>query len=258
MEKSFESKTSAIIAVIVLCLTTAVATCSADLRSVDAAVGPSRVESQYSSDISSGSDKPFLLSGRSWGILLAMGGAALITRSVEDDSRIGAAVDGSHLDAFVDAGDFFGNGLTAGVGAAGLFTAGRLMGNQRLSAAGGDLGESLLLTWGSVWTLKVLVDSDRPGGGDHAFPSGHTATAFAMAPVLTNHFGWRVGVPAYALATATALARLEERKHCVADVLVGAAIGLVIGSEVTSKSGFRVIRDHIAVHGRGLGLKINF
>ncbi len=187
-----------------------------------------------------------------------MGGAALVARSIEDEYRIGVAIDGSHLDGFVDAGDFFGNGITAGAGAAGLFTAGRLTGNQRLSAAGSELGRSLLLTWGSVWALKALVDSDRPGGGDYAFPSGHTATAFATAPVISKHFGWKVGIPAYALATGTALARLEERKHRMTDVLVGAAIGLVIGSEVTSKSEFRVIRDHIAVRGRGLGLKINF
>jgi hypothetical protein len=130
--------------------------------------------------------------------------------------------------------------------------------SSRFRAAGEDLSKSLVLTWGSVWTLKLLVDSDRPSGGDFAFPSGHTATAFAMAPVLMKHFGWKAGVPAYTLAAATALARLEERNHRTADVLVGAAIGLVIGSEVTSKGGLRAIREHVAIRGRGLGVQVRF
>jgi membrane-associated phospholipid phosphatase len=192
------------------------------------------------------------------GLLLAMGGAVVVTRSIDKDQCLGNAVDGSMFDPVVDAGDTFGNGLTAGAAALGFYAAGELFDNQRLSAAGGDLTKSLLVTWGSVWTLKLLVDADRPTGGDHAFPSGHTATSFAVAPVLTKHFGWKVGIPAYTLATATAFARLEERKHCIADVLVGAALGLVIGSEVTSKGGLRTVREHVTVHGRGLGVKVRF
>jgi hypothetical protein len=142
------------------------------------------------------------------------------------------------------------------------FVSGRSMGvpfgNGRFSAAGKDLTKSLALTWGSVWALKLLVDAGRPTGGDHSFPSGPTATAFAMAPVLTEHFGWKVGVPAYTLAAATAFAHLEEREHRTADVLVGAALGFVIGSEITSKGGLGVIREHVVVCGRGLGVKVRF
>jgi len=232
--------------------------CSGGSTELNAAV--SSCESSLSTTVKSSSESggPFLISGRGMAMLLAIGGAAAITRTIDKDECLGNKIDGSMFDPVVDAGDVFVNGLTAGAGVLGLYAVGGLSGDQRFGAAGGDLAKSLVLTWGSVWTLKVLVDSDRPSGGDFVFPSGHTATAFATAPVLTRYFGWKVGVPAYTLATATALARLEERKHCLADVLVGAALGLVIGSEVASKGGFGVIREHVVVCGRGMGVKVRF
>lgn len=232
--------------------------CSAAPPEFNAAVSSFESHESDSYDVASESGRHFLLSGRSMALLLAMGGAAVITRTVDKDQSLRRTVDGSMFDPLVDTGDVFGNGLAAGGAALGLYAAGELFDSGKLSSAGADLSKSLLLTWGSVWTLKLLVDADRPSGGDYAFPSGHTATAFAMAPVLTKHFGWKVGLPVYTLATATAFSRLEEGKHRMADVLVGAALGLVIGSEVTSEGGLRAVREHVAVHGRGLGVKVRF
>jgi membrane-associated phospholipid phosphatase len=190
--------------------------------------------------------------------LLGIGGAALISKSFENHDRVATALDGPPFDHVLDVGNTYGDGLTAGIGVLGLLAVGKLSGNEHLMTAGGDLTESLLLTWGSVWAIKVLVHADRPNGGKYSFPSGHTATAFAIAPVLTKHFGWKVGVPAYTLATAAGLARMEDGQHYLADVLFGAAVGLVMGSEVTSKSCLCVVKEHIAVKGRGLGVKFSF
>ena len=51
--------------------------------------------------------------------------------------------------------------------------------------------------------------------------------------MLQRHFGWKAGVPAYALATYVAGSRLQENRHYVSDVMFGAAIGILAGRTVT-------------------------
>jgi membrane-associated phospholipid phosphatase len=78
------------------------------------------------------------------------------------------------------------------------------------------------------------VRRTRPDGSDNvSFPSGHTASAFATASVLQRHYGWKIGVPAYAFGAYVASARLAADKHHLSDVLMGAGIGLVAGRAVT-------------------------
>jgi membrane-associated phospholipid phosphatase len=199
-----------------------------------------------------------LISSTGVGVLLALGGAAVLAKNFANDERISAALRTSPFEGAIEPGDVFGDGRTAGLGALGLYTAGRLAHSERLSSAGGDLCESLLITWTSVWALKFLVDEDRPTGGDYSFPSGHTATAFATASVLASHFGPAAGVPAYTLAATTALARLEDRRHYLSDVLFGAAIGYVVGSEVTSRGRLAAVADHLALSNREIAVKLTF
>ena len=79
--------------------------------------------------------------------------------------------------------------------------------------------------------LKRTTQVTRPDGTNrHSFPSGHTATAFMTATMLTKEYGhhspW-VGVGAYSLATATGLMRVANNKHWLSDVMVGAGIGIL-------------------------------
>ena len=82
-------------------------------------------------------------------------------------------------------------------------------------------GSSLLVTQ----ALKLSIDSTRPNGGDHSFPSGHTTTAFAGAGYLRVRYGWRVGLPFELLAATVGFARVQSRDHHWYDVVAGAAIG---------------------------------
>lgn len=82
-------------------------------------------------------------------------------------------------------------------------------------------GSSLLVTQ----ALKLSIDSKRPNGGDHSFPSGHTTTAFAGAGYLRVRYGWRVGLPFELLAATVGFARVQSRDHHWYDVVAGAAIG---------------------------------
>lgn len=65
----------------------------------------------------------------------------------------------------------------------------------------------------------------------HAFPSGHTAVAFACAAALTyGRPGW--GLVALAAATAVGLGRVFVGVHYPSDVIVGALLGIACASVV--------------------------
>jgi membrane-associated phospholipid phosphatase len=81
--------------------------------------------------------------------------------------------------------------------------------------------------------MKEVGRRSRPEGGGFSFPSGHTTAAFASATVLQQHFGWKVGVPAYAVASYVAASRVQTQKHYLSDVAFGAALGIVAGRSVT-------------------------
>lgn len=85
---------------------------------------------------------------------------------------------------------------------------------------------TLAVTYG----LKYAVHKRRPDGSDRrSFPSGHSSLVFTDASFLMRRYGWKFGVPAYALATYVAWGRVYARKHDFWDVAVGAAIGSAIG-----------------------------
>lgn len=74
--------------------------------------------------------------------------------------------------------------------------------------------------------LEAMITKERPDGtGNHAFPSTHTAAAFNGATFLMRRYGWKWGVPAYAVATYVGWGRIYSDRHDIWDVLGGAALG---------------------------------
>lgn len=68
-----------------------------------------------------------------------------------------------------------------------------------------------------------------------SMPSGHTARAFAVASVLAHQAGrWYVSVPAYGVAASVAMERVRSGDHWMTDVMVGGALGYLIGRSVSS------------------------
>lgn len=89
-----------------------------------------------------------------------------------------------------------------------------------------SVGGAYVVTHG----LKQIIDEERPDKSDNdSFPSGHASTSFAAAATLHRRYGWKVGLPAHAVATFVAVARVKADKHFTKDVIVGAAIGEASG-----------------------------
>jgi glycosyltransferase 2 family protein len=98
----------------------------------------------------------------------------------------------------------------------------------------------------TIGFLKDWVERPRPDGvrlRDHAggfgFPSGHTATAFAVAAALAPHLPRRWRWLPFALAAAVGWARMHVGVHYPVDVAGGALWGLAVGWTLAALPWFR-------------------
>ena len=114
--------------------------------------------------------------------------------------------------------------------------------------------KSLGLTTVGTLALNALIDKDTPtGDADDAFPSGHSAIAFSSAAFMQRRYGWRTGLPAYAVAGYVGWLRVETDEHDWADVLGGAALGIVSSTLFTQRWSDKVaFSPWIGPHGAGL------
>ena len=139
-----------------------------------------------------------------------------------------------------------------------LYAVGRLGGNERMASLGLHGTEAVVLGLGIVSLGKVMAGRARPyvtadtnardfkwmrglrGGRDyHSFPSGHTVMAFAAAAAVTGETArwWPratpyIGTALYGGAALAGVSRMYNNQHWASDVLVGAAIGTVVGQKV--------------------------
>jgi membrane-associated phospholipid phosphatase len=103
----------------------------------------------------------------------------------------------------------------------------------------GTMLEAAALSGAAGYALKQLAARERPyttpdadawrEDGD-AFPSLHTATAFAIGTVLAesgnDRHRWVRRVLGYGLAVGTAYARMDHDAHWLSDTVAGAGLGL--------------------------------
>lgn len=115
---------------------------------------------------------------------------------------------------------------------------------------------SLLLTYYG----KILIDKERPNGATDglSFPSGHTSSAFAGATLMTYKYGWKIGIPAYVLASFVGYTRIAAKRHDIYDVIGGAIIGS-LSSYLFMKSSKDVeIKFSMVNNNYQLGFAMNF
>jgi membrane-associated phospholipid phosphatase len=112
-----------------------------------------------------------------------------------------------------------------------------------------QIGISFLLSGIIVQILKHLIHSPRPklyfgsshihciygvtGTGSLSFPSGHTATIFALTTLLAIYFpGRRSGIFFIGMAVLAGFSRIYLSQHFPVDVLAGSIIGTLISIAV--------------------------
>lgn len=169
--------------------------------------------------------------------ILSVGGvAATIGHSVDDAfSRTLSASD--RLGSVLHAGETLGGAHVQLAGALTTYTLGRITDSPRVTSVGADLIRAQIVTQTLTAGIKIAVGRQRPDGTRYSFPSGHSSVTFATATVLQRNLGWKVGVPAYGLATYVAASRVQGQRHFLSDVTLGAALGIVAGRAVTVGSG---------------------
>ncbi len=194
----------------------------------------------------------------------------------QDDVR------GDTTDDFADFGDTVGDFYTllpaVGVG----FVAGAALDDRKLQAASLEAVQALAITAGFVKALKYgtgrrrpndspdsAFEFDGPGlsGDNKSFVSGHAAYSFTVASVFASAYDDNVYVAglAYGLAGLSAMSRVNDDKHWLSDVVVGAAIGIILGKLVHHTSPFRPgpnqrvsVRPYHRSGETGVQLSLNF
>ncbi|MFO0917955.1 MAG: phosphatase PAP2 family protein [Planctomycetaceae bacterium] len=164
-------------------------------------------------------------------------GATLAIRSTLDDDVRSATY--QHGDRWGGGSEFLSNLGEAYVqwpAWMGIYAYSLHTGNEELHDFSGALFSSLAITGVASTIVKFSANTDRPStnfeNGHYGFPSYHAASSFAIASVIDEYYGHRVGVPAYALAGLIGWSRIDLRAHDLSDVVFGAILGTVIGKSV--------------------------
>ncbi len=143
-------------------------------------------------------------------------------------------------------------GVSSKVSTAGLYSTwavpgaflalGHFKGNERMSDTGRRGFQAALYSTAVMQAMKLITDRSRPadGGNGHfwtggdAFPSGHSMEAWALAKVVSDEYSDKkfVKIGMYSFATAVSLSRITTDRHWASDVLVGGAVGYLIGKFV--------------------------
>lgn len=121
------------------------------------------------------------------------------------------------------AGDVFNNPSDVVIYVLPLFTLGVTLG-ARDYAGTWQFSESVGTAMGMTAALKYTVRENRPNGDPQSFPSGHTAITVTSAEFLRKRYGWKFGLPAYALSAYVGYERIKDKEHYSWDVAAGAAI----------------------------------
>lgn len=143
------------------------------------------------------------------------------------------------------------NGLVGGFVAAPaiIYGLGRIHHNEHATETGILGGEAILDSLAVSEVMKASSLRERPtvdnahgkffqtsAGFDSSFPSNHSIVAWSAAAAIASEYpGTLTQITAYGLATAVSATRVVGREHFPSDVLVGSAVGWMIGRYVVHR-----------------------
>ena len=173
------------------------------------------------------------LPSRDTAVLLGIGAGAAVAGHRADVSSSRALSSSNGLHEALESGQTIG-GMPFQLGVAvAAYAIGRQAGSSRATKVGAELIRAQVLSEATTYAIKAVANRTRPDGTARSFPSGHSSSAFASATVLQRNFGWKIGIPAYAVATYVAASRIQMERHYLSDVIFGAAMGIAAGRTVT-------------------------
>ncbi|HTU35348.1 MAG TPA: capsule assembly Wzi family protein [Candidatus Acidoferrum sp.] len=152
-------------------------------------------------------------------------------RAISNDTTI------NHYRSFSNYG--IGGMIAAG---GGMYVWGKLTHDEHKRETGLLAGEAAIDGFGVSSVLAYTFQRERPYqdngsgrffGGGGSFPSDHAVAAWSIASVIAHEYpGPLTDLLAYGGATAISVSRVMGKEHYPSDVLVGSAIGWLIGREV--------------------------
>ncbi len=161
---------------------------------------------------------------------LGIGGIAAFAVHSADESIMNSA---TASNTSLPGGDEYGSQLLHIPIAVAWWGIASAAGSSRHAETGRDLVRAQISTFSWTYLIKIAVQRTRPNGDPHSFPSGHASTTWATAMVLQEHYGWKVGLPAFAAAAYTGVSRIYDNQHWASDIVFGAALGMVCARTVT-------------------------
>ena len=165
------------------------------------------------------------------GLWLGIGGGAALAMHAADDSIQQSATGPNAIS--LPGGSIYGSQLFQIPVAAALWGIASAAGSERHAEAGRDLLRAQISVASWTYLIKVVAQRKRPDGSNYSFPSGHASASFATAMVLQEHYGWKVGLPAFLAAGYTGASRITDNQHWASDVVFGAFLGMASGRVVT-------------------------
>ena len=139
------------------------------------------------------------------------------------------------LGTIMEVGTYFGDSRTM-LGVSLLLMA---YGGDENRETGRLLTSTSISTGVIVWGMKEIIGRKRPLDdvvGNPAFPSGHTAYAFAGATLLAERYP-KLRIPLYIGAGLVGVTRIYLGRHYASDVIAGAAVGTITGTLVSRHRG---------------------
>ncbi len=191
---------------------------------------------------------PVRIRDRNLAYLVPLGLAATVAITADHQVMSSARLDDPSLNSHADTAS---NGLLGGFVVAPIiiYGLGHIHHDDHATETGILAGEAMVDSLVVDEVLKASTMRERPAldgakgkffqssvGLDSSFPSTHCIIAWSSAAVIASEYpGPMTKITAYGLATGLSMTRILARQHFPSDVLVGSAVGWLVGRYVFHK-----------------------
>lgn len=191
---------------------------------------------------------PIHIRERNFPILIPLVLATALTITVDHQAMTSSKLQNPSLNSHANTAS---NGLLGGfvIAPVAIYGIGYLHHNSHATETGILAGEAMIHSLVVDEVLKAVTMRERPPldnargqffqssvGLNSSFPSAHSTLAWSSATVIASEYpGILTQITAYGLATGVSLTRVLAKQHFPSDVLVGSAVGWMIGRYVFRK-----------------------